>query len=514
MNGYRLHFGTADGFARDLARWTGATREGVRAQARLVFGEGRLDLRVLPEGAVVEEADLDERPAPFAPGAFRPEVPESFTLSNGVEVFALSRPGTRLFAGVLLAGGGEALVPAEKAGLAPLVATMLTAGAGGRDASAFSEAVESLGGSIGSDAGSLWLTLSVSGLTSRMEETLDLFADAALRPNLTQEDFEREKTLALARIQAREENPQAVARLVAALQVFGPGSPFGRPLEGVAESVGTIAREDLKPWLARLVRPEGARFVFVGDFEIEALRASLEERFGGWSGEGASLEPPEVPVLVEAPPGRLVLVDRPGAPQTVIRLLRPLAAPADEKERATRSCLDIALGGSFTSRLNQNLREEHGYSYGAGSRILQNGPQHSMIVASSVQTAVTAAALSEIRLELERMGEGTLSEGELAKARETARSNLVETAGTTGSLTSTYAGLLGDGRPLDAVGRDLEALASVDLAEANALARSGLYDWDSFVILLVGDAEAVRPQLQDAGFPEPLALDAEGGPLE
>lgn len=513
MNAYRLHFGTADGFARDLARWTGATVESLRDQARLVFGEGRLDLRVLPDEAAVAGADLDQRPEAFPASVFRPPVPQGFTLSNGIEVHALSRPGTRLFAGVLLAPGGESLVPTEKAGLAPLLATMLTAGAGGRDAPAFNEAVESLGGAIGADAGPLSLTVSVSGLTSRMEETLDLFADAILRPNLTAEDFEREKTLALARIEARGENPQAVSRLVAALQLFGPESPFGRPSEGWARSLGTVAREDLEPWKARLLSPERARFVFVGDFDVDALGEALESRFGAWRpGAGAALAEPAV--MSDAPPGRLLLVDRPGAPQTVIRLIRPLAAPEDEVERARRSCLDIALGGSFTSRLNQNLREEHGYSYGAGSRVLQTGPQHSMIVASSVQTEVTAAALGEIRRELEEMAAGTLGAEELAKARETARSNLVETAGTTAALTSTFAGLLSDGRPLDAVGRDLEALDAVDLDSANELARSGLYAWERFLVVLVGDAETVLPQLREAGLPEPLLLDAEGGPVE
>jgi predicted Zn-dependent peptidase len=513
MNAYRLHFGTADGFARDLARWSSATTQSVREQARRVFGEGRLDMRVLPEGAAVAGADLDRRPEPFPASPFRPPVPETFALSNGMPVHALSRPGTRLFAGVLLVPGGESLVPAEKAGLAPLVATMLTAGAGGRDASDFNEAVESLGGAIGADAGPLSLTVSVSGLTSRMGETLDLFADAVLRPNLAEEDFEREKGLALARIEARGENPQAVSRLVASLQLFGAESPFGRPAGGWAASLGTVAREDLEPWKARLLSPSRGRLVFVGDFEVEDLREALESRFGGWTaGDDAAL--PELPVLAAAPAGRLLMVDRPGAPQTVIRFLRPLAAPADDAERALRSCLDIALGGSFTSRLNQNLREEHGYSYGAGSRVLQNGPQHSMIMASSVQTEVTAAALGEFWEELEQMAAGTLSEEELAKARETARSNLVETAGTTGALTTTFAGLLSDGRPLDAVGRDLEALGAVDLASANELARSGLYDRERFLVVLVGDAETVLPRLREAGYPEPVLLDAEGAPVE
>jgi predicted Zn-dependent peptidase len=366
----------------------------------------------------------------------------------------------------------------------------------------------------------------LSGLSARLEPTLDLLADACQRPNLAAADFDRERQLQLAGIAARADNPNAVARTAGAALLYGPEDWRGRPLEGSLATVGALALADVQAAAARLLEPSRARFVFAGDCTRAQLESALAKRFGKWRGEkgaggasapadaprATSAAPPPAPGAGAAAPGAIVLVDRPGAAQTVINIARAVA-PAEGEELAARTCINTFFGDSFTSRLNQNLREEHGYTYGARSSFGESCGQHQLMAASAVQTPVTGAALAEFREEFAALAGGDVREAELAKAVETVRYDLVRSAETTGSLAGTLTGLVSDGRPLDALGRLASALESLTLADLNGLATSGLYAWDALTIVIVGDAEAVVPQLVDAGFGEPRRVDPEGRPL-
>ena len=511
LNEYRFHFGEPDSFARDLARYTAVDAAGLRSWAGKVLGEGRLDLRILPLEAAVEGADLDQRPADFPEPAHQPPLPGRVTLANGIPVDVVARPGSGLFQGALVVDGGERVVPPARAGLASLTANMLTAGAGGRSAAELADAVASLGADVTASANAHGTTVTVRGLASRLQPTLDLFADAVLRPNLLAEDFDRERDLALERIGARGEDPRMVAFLTASALLYGAEDPRGRPDEGYLQTVGALTLDDVRDSLPRLLSPRQARFVFVGDVDPATLKAELERRFGTWS--APELPPPALPEPeVRAASPRIVVVDRPAAPQTMIVLARPIPAPADEVERAVRDCLNTLFGTTFTSRLMRNLREEHGYTYGARSAFNQSATQHELYAWAAVQSEVTAAALGEFRTEFTGLASGDVTADELAKAMKTARYELVSTAETTGSLAATLSELAADGRPLDAVATSLASLPAVDLARVNAVARSGLYDWGSLLVVLVGDASSVTGQLEAAGFARPEVVAGVDGP--
>ncbi len=508
MQDYRRFFGVADGFQHDLERWTHATREGVRDAARAVFGPGRVDLRILPEGPTLSRSELDERPADFARRPFTPGVPESFRLANGVPVHLLRRAGTGLFSGSLVVKGGERLVPLVQAGLAPLAARWLDAGAGGRDTAAFAAEVEALGATLSARGGREELALEVSGLSARLAETLDLLADLTLRPNLTPEDFARERDLALAEIRARDDDPNALAREVARSLLFGREDPRGRPVDGTLESVSGQDPEDVARALSTLLQPGRASFVFAGDLESAELVGLLDSRFGSWCSSEPVALPPLAP-LVEPPPGRIAFVDRPDAPQTVIQIVRPVPG-AEGLPRAERAVVDTVLGGTFTSRLNSNLREDKGYTYGARSRIQQEGEQFLLSAGAAVLTRHTGESLVEFRNEFERLARSGIAPEELGKAVESSRERLVETAETTGALARSLSELVRNGRPLDALGSDLAAFDAVELEGANRAARSGLYEWDDLLVVLVGDRDAILTQLAESGFPPPIEVDASG----
>jgi predicted Zn-dependent peptidase len=511
LNAYRHAFGDPDSFARDLARWTQATAAGVQQWSRRVLTNGRLDLRILPDAPQGVVGDLDVRPADWPARSYAPPVPDTFTLDNGIPVALVSRPGTGLFAGTLLSAGGERLIPADDAGLASLAAVMLTSGAGSRTAGEYADAVTSLGAEIDSRADWHAVTMTVRGLSSRLRETLDLFADAVLRPRLDAADFERERRLALERIRTRGQNPMLVGFLGARAMVYGHDDPRGRPTSGYEATVSPLELSDLRSVLPHLLNPSRARLVFAGDVDAATLKAALDDSLGSWSAP-APKSIPAPPPRVAADAG-MVLIDRPQAPQTTIVILRPIPAPESGPDRLGRRCVNTVFGGTFTSRLMRNLREDHGYTYHAGSALPQRGDQFELIAYSAVQADATAAALTELQREFNRLSTGDLSAAELGKAISTVRYELVATGESTASLAATLASLASDGRPLNSVTTDLASLGEVTLDQVNAIARSDLFDWDQLRIVLVGDASEVTRQLAEAGFPEPRMADSEGRPV-
>jgi zinc protease len=522
MNTYVRHYGVADGFQRDLDRWKQASPADVQAWSRRVLVPEHVDLRILPEGAPVPEAWrapaapvaagpslLDQRPAAGSRSSFDAPRTVELALKNGIKVLCLPRPGTGLFAGAVYGESGPGVLPSDKAGLAVLAASMLGSGAAGKSAAEFAGAVEALGAGIDARAGRYGFRVSVEGLSSRLAETLDRFADAVLRPNLTAADFAREKTLLAAEVAARPDDPRQVAGLVARALACGSGHPSGVALEGYGPTVAAIEHKDLAPALTALLHGGNATFVFAGDFEPAVLLEQLEARFGGWPAARDAGGAPAAPVSAP-PPGRLVLVDRPAAAQTMIYLMRPMPPPKDDVARAVEACVETLFGRSFTSRLNQNLRELHNYTYGAGCRLSEEGDQHLLLANAAVHTPVTGAALLEFRREFDALATGNVTAEELSKARETVRAGLVASLETTGGTSQELLAAHANHRPADAVARDLAALEKVDLPAVNAFVRQGFFAWKDLQVVLVGDRALILPQLEAAGFGAPLAADADG----
>jgi predicted Zn-dependent peptidase len=430
-----------------------------------------------------------------------------YKLANGLELRVVRRPGTGLFAGHLLLRGGGSVVPPGKAGLAPILARLLLSGAGGKTGPAFADAVRQLGATLDTRATPTCLDLSMTGLAAKLGPTLDLLADAARRPTLARTDFDREAALAVARVKARGDEPRDVAPVVAAAVVYGRDDPRGRPVDGWIDTVGKVTAEDVHTLAPRLLDPRGAVLVIAGDVEPGAVRALVEARLGSWKGVGPP--PPAPPGPAPAPKGGLVLVDRPGAPQTMIVAASPVPR-VGEPARAVRQVVSVALGGSFVSRLNLNLREKHGYTYGAQSRYTSEVGQPTFVATTAVETDVTGPALVELRKELDGLADGGLEAPEVAKAAATAHHNLVERVQTGEGLADLLATQALEGRAPDALRREAALLPEVTAAAATAEAKGGPYRFEGLTVVLVGDAAKVVPQLEKAGLAVKSRVDAEG----
>jgi predicted Zn-dependent peptidase len=514
MNRYEFVWGEPDSFARDLDRYRNATPQGVQRQAQQTLDLGRRGIfRVLSEQPDHAASARDQRPGPGAAGSFEAPLPETFQLKNGVTVHYWQRAQLPLMELQIQFQNGQTGDAPGRAGLATLAATMLQEGTVELDAPAFADAVRSLGASFRTWADRETANAALSVLQRNFDRAAGLAADALRRPRLGSAEFERQHRLMLAGLQQDDDEPGVVANRVGMRVLFGSENPYGWPVGGTVETVRPLSLDEVKAALAELFRPSRAVILLAGGLPRAEAQAALEKAFGDWQGErGATAEARDLSPAAHQGM-RVVIVHRPEAVQTVVRLYAP-GPRYRTPERLRYQVLATVLGGTFTSRLNQNLREQHGYTYGAQAS-WSMAPQSGWFGAGAdVRTDVTGAALKELLAELLRIKtpEGQVTADELKKAQQTMRTGIVEEAATLSGLVGTAAELVLNGMPFTTTRDDLAALTAMTLAEVNTLARTAM-PLDASVLVLVGDREAIVKQLQPLGLPAPIELDAQSHPV-
>ncbi len=513
LNLYQYFYHRPDALAADLGRYRSATIETVRQAVRetLAAPSGRVVVRVLPVASARTASPRDERPLPGAEKPFSPPAPESFQLANGIPVYLWHQSALPLVA--ITARFASALPPPGKAGVTGLAAEMLTEGAAGKDSAAFAAALANLGASLTTHA-------SVGGEHANLfvprrglAEAVALLADAVRRPNLHPDDFQRVQSLALDALRRDQNDNADVAARVARRVFFGELDPLAFATDGNLASVARLSLADVQAQLQRDLRPDGATLYVAGDVSTQELRGLLEDAFGDWHATAPAAGPTaDAPTRSAKPTGlRLIVVDRPESAQTAIRFLLPGASALDPR-RLPLGLLDRVLGGTFTSRLNLNLRERHGYTYGAGAFSNSERVAGWQVAAADVQTDKTTAALAEFLRELRRVQTGDISAEELAKAVAAHRSTTISSVADLQVLAGTAAQLADRGLGFSTLDDDLRAAKAVGTAQINRLARSSM-TLDGAVLVLVGDTAKFLPRLGELRLPKPEARDVEGAPL-
>ena len=433
--------------------------------------------------------------------------PLVFRLSSGLEVVAVRRQAAPIVALNLVLRTGSDRDPAHQAGLASLTAEMMDEGAGDRNALEIAEALERLGADlwVGTGRDGAQVTLQVPA--DEFRPALALAADVLLRPRFSQEDWDRVHHDRLTALQQRRDQPEAVADLVTALTLYGPSHPYGRPVDGLEKSVSAIGLEDVRGFHDRFWRPNNAVLTVAGDFEPAALAADLERAFGAWR-PGALPAAAATPERQALP--RLVLVDRPGAPQTVLRLVGPGSSRL-APDRPALSMLNVVLGGTFTSRLNFTLREKKGYTYGASSTFSAFRRPSSFTVRTSVFSKVTADAVADALAEIGRMRTDDIEEDEMTKARATLLDRTAEALSTTAGLAGTFADIGLYELPADEPARFVAAVTATTELDLRAVAARYL-DPEALAVVVVGDRASIEPALRAIGLPAPLVRGPDGDP--
>jgi zinc protease len=467
-------------------------------------------LALLSSSLAASSSSAADRSLPPVPGpvpSFTMPVPTELTLKNGLKVFFLERHRAPLVDVVAVVGSGGLADPDGKEGAAVALADLLTQGATDkigkeRDAFAFDDAIKGIGASV--DGGASWtaLTLSLHVSSTRFAEGLSLFSDALLRPRLTVDDWERKRGEKLGELAYYKDEPRVLVGLAGSRALFGAARP-GTALMGTPKSLTSTSAEDLRAFHRRAVRPDNAFLVVVGDLDKKTLTSTLESALSSWTAPAEPLSqttPPEPAPLAK---GAVVVVDRPGAPQSALQITAPVSTSLQPLDAPT-AVMQTLLGGSFTSRLNTNLREEHGYSYGAGYSV-STRPWHKSQVSTSVASPVTIPALQEIFNELERIRTpATAEEVERARAYEALTFPAVLDGGR--ALAATWAAWKDRGLKNEAITSYMQRVLKVDVAAVHQAAEK-LVDPTKVVVVVVGDKSKLEADLERWGAVKTLTAD-------
>lgn len=444
-----------------------------------------------PTEAAPAAVDRTQRPGVEpAPGLDLPPA-ERFTLANGLTVLVMEKPGVPLVQMNLVVGAGSVDDPAAQSGLAHLTADMLDEGAAGRSALELADEIEWLGARFFIAPGQHATTLGLRVPVARMDPALALMADVVLRPDFPAEELERLRLERLTSLIRRHDEPRAIADVLFNAALFGPDHPYGLTSIGDEAALRGFSVDDLRAFHQALYRPGNATMIVVGDIEAGAARALVERVFGGW--EGAEVERPTVAEAPQVTDRTIYLVDKPGAAQSVVRIGR-IGVPRSTEDYYALEVLNTILGGSFTSRLNQNLREQKGYTYGAFSRFdyrLAPGP---FLAGADVQTAVTGPALEEFMRELTAIRE-TVTDEEVDLAKSFLAMRYPATFQSVSAVASHLAETVLYGLPRDYFNRYTDRIQAVTRADVERVAARYL-DPEHLALIVVGDRSVIEEEIR------------------
>jgi predicted Zn-dependent peptidase len=451
---------------------------------------------------------LGPRPEPPPPPPFIPPSPSTFAGVNGMNVWLLERHQVPLVSCNLTIPAGASSDPKGKAGLAYATANMLDEGAGKLGAIDLAKAIDDLGAHIGTDANADASFVTVSVLKRNVEKAFALFGDVVARPKLDPAEFKRVKDLWSNALVAREKDPDATARVVYRVALFGPDHPYGHPWDGTPQSAKAITLDDVKKFYATAWRPDRATLVCVGDITQAELTPLMTSAFGTWKAPAGAPPEPVVPAAPKGPWPRLIMVDRQDAPQAVIAALRPGVAASDPQEPPLWRVND-AIGGSFTSRLNQDLREAHGYTYGARARFSRSRGPGQVVAWANVVTDKTGDAMAAMLDDLKKFAEGGLTPDEVERTRSQARGELVSIYQSNEGIAGHLAANASLGLPPDWAAKSSEMREKAQKADLDALAKQ-YYDPTDAILVVVGPRAKVQPQIDKLGLPPPEMRDGQG----
>lgn len=414
-------------------------------------------------------------------------------LDNGLTVWVLPRQGGLPKVNYVLAvRGGLASDPTPLPGMSNLLAGLLQEGTARRSSVQIAEQLQRLGASIGASASSDGLFVSASGLSSSAQPLAELFADVVRNPAFPASEVQLARTNALQGLKAMQAQPAYQANLAMGRVLYG-AHPYGNTLPTEAGIAGTDA-EGLKAAHAARFRPDQALLVIAGPVSGDEALALARSAFGDWSGSGAPIGEVVAPEASDSP--QFVLVPRDGSVQSAVRIGRPAFDAGDE--RAIPAALaNTILGGGFDSRLMRNLREDKGYTYGAGSSFGLRAVGGAFQAQADVRNEVTGAAIGEFFKEFEQMREQPVPEDELQRAKRYTAGTYLFQNQLQGAVASALAANWVLGRPADYLSTYVDRTSRVTAAQVQSVARE-FFDPKRQSIVVVGDA-AVAGQLEAFG---------------
>lgn len=416
-------------------------------------------------------------------------------LSNGLSLRVARHPAAPVASAVLMVPGGVSSDPPDRRGRAALLADLLDEGTGSLDAPGFSAAVADIGADLEIEAGAEATLLGITSLSRVLPDALGLLAAAATRPALREPDLERVRTLRLERLRQLQDQPAALAERAFARLTFG-AHPYGNPGLGSAEALRAIRPDELRTLHADVYRPGRATLIVVSDWSVDAMHQACRAAFAEWIPGAASPDASDLPGLELAPPARsTVVVPRPGAAQSELRIGHVCAVSRRSPDYHAALVLNAVLGGQFVSRLNLNLRERRGLTYGVRSAFDLRRHAGAFAVQTSVHTEGTVTALEEITREIAGVIEAQpVQSDELALAQASLTLGYPRSFETAQQVVRALAQLALHDLPDDHYARFVPAVSGVDAAAVQDVARRHLQP-GALATVVVGDDDRLAAAL-------------------
>ncbi len=429
-------------------------------------------------------------------------------LANGLKLMIVEHHELPIASFVLVSESGGTIDPAQKTGLANLTAAMLTEGTTSRSSLEIADQAAYLG--IGLNASSDWdaSTIRLQTPTSQLDSALALFADVALHPSFPQAEFDRVKKDRLTALLQLKDRPTAIANQAYAAILYGSSHPYGRQLIGTEASVQGLSTTDLQGFYRANFIPNNSTLIIVGDVNPARIEAKVNALFGSWQrGTVAPVTYPEPP---KAGATTVYLIDKPGASQSSFRI-GSIGVPRSTRDYFALSVLNTILGGSFTSRLMQNLRETHGYTYGAGSRFDMRRSAGPFTASAEIVGNKTDSALVEFMKELNAIRESVPAE-ELQKAKRYMQLGLPGEFETTQQIAGALIPIALYDLPLDYYNTYVQNVEAVTAAEVQRVARQYVNP-GSLAIVIVGDRQKIEQGLKAVNAGPIVLRDFFGQPI-
>ncbi len=510
LNSYMTFLGDPDKFQWDFDRYqTVTTADVTREFNHWIAGKPRLEIEVIPESGGRPDApefDRTKEPPTADVASVALPTPQKTTLPNGLDVVVLSRPGLPKVEGVLIIKSQNLSELEAKSGASFLTAAMVDEGTRTRTGAQIREELELLGTSMNIGGGKFGATMSFAALKKNLGPSFSIFSDVILHPAFPEKDFERERKLAMDAALRAKSNPSSLANRAFMKAVF-PNHPVGVPSSGTEASLKGLTVADLQAVYDQHWKPNNAVLILTGDIDLVQAEKLAKEHFGGW--KKGTVTVPSLP-KPSAPSTRTVyLIDKQNAPQSFI-MVGSTAPNHFSPEYLKIQLMNGLFGGAFGSRLNMNLREDKGYTYGAFCNIAMEAEYGFWAVGTGVQTKFTVPSLTEIRKEILGMrGEIPIADKELDDIRKNLTRGYSQNFESLNQLLGETAPYIQHGYPMEQLTGFIAGVNRCTPSDVLSTARS-ILDFDHATVVVVGDLAQIEKPIRDLGWGTVVVLDADG----
>ncbi|MBK8813379.1 MAG: insulinase family protein [Acidobacteria bacterium] len=534
MNSYATFQGKPDGFQADLDRYRKVTAADIQRVAKTYLDGNRLVMSFVPRKTkpVAQQNTTDNTPTSttakketekkdYSANLPKPGPNPTFTLpsidkrklSNGMSVWIVRQTELPIISMNMVMNSGATADPQDRAGLASFTASLLNTGTKTRSAVEIANQLQSIGASVGAGAGWDAANVSMQTLTKNLDKALEIYSDVVTNPTFPEAELETLRRRSLNGLLQRKDNPNAIAAVAYSKLLYGKDHPYGKSSTGDEASIKAVTRAEIEKFYATYYRPNNAALIVVGDTDAKTLLPKLESAFANW--KPGDLPKIDVPGASSQSNSGIFVIDKPGAAQSVLSIGQ-VGVSRDNPDYFPLLVMNSILGGQFSARVNMNLREEKGYTYGARTGWSFRRGAGPFEASADVQTAVTKESVVEFMKEINGIrGSIPVTPAELEYNKQSIIRRYPQGFETVGQLSGQLANLVTYGLSDASFNEYIQKINGVTLADVNRVANKYLTP-DRMAILIVGDRQTIEPKLREIdGWGSNIRfLDADGNMLK